>query len=380
MVKTYPLFDIYWDDYDIEKITSVIKRGSYWATGPEIQEFESELSKYFDVKHVITFNSGTSALHAVLLAYGITNNEVIVPSMTFISTANCVILAGAKPIFAEIEKKTMGLDANDVNERITKNTRAIIPVHYGGRVCKDINALKEIAEDNNLILIEDNAESFGSKLNDRLAGTIGNAGMLSFCQNKIITTGEGGAICTNDDKIAQKLLLIRSHGRVELPGENYFSNINEMEYIQIGYNFRMPSMNAALGLAQLKKIDKIIQLRREKGLYYDNILKKNINIEVIKELRDSFNVYQLYNVFIKEYDKRSSLQKYLLEKKIFTKVYFHPIHLKQFYKEKFNYKEGDFPITENISKKILTLPISLRFKRDDQDYINRMINSFFESS
>ncbi|MFX1384260.1 MAG: DegT/DnrJ/EryC1/StrS family aminotransferase [Promethearchaeota archaeon] len=379
MLKKYPLFDIYWDEDDIEKILSVIKRGSFWATGPEIQEFELELRNYFDVKNVITFNSGTSALHAALLAYGLTSGEIIVPSMTFISTANCVILAGAKPIFADIETETIGLDANDVNEKITKNTRAIIPVHFGGRVCKNINALKEIAEDKDLILIEDNAESFGAKIDENLAGTIGNAGMLSFCQNKIITTGEGGAICTNDDKIAQKLLLIRSHGRVEQLGENYFSNINEMEYIQIGYNFRMPSMNAALGIAQLRKINRIIKIRREKGLYYDKILKNNQNVEIMPDLKNNYNVYQLYNILLKDYEKKNELQKYLLEKNIFTKVYFHPIHLKQFYKEKFNYKEGDFPITEEISKKILTLPISLRFKKEDQDYIIEMVNSFFKS-
>ncbi len=175
--------------------------------------------------------------------------------MSFISTANCVILAGAKPVFAEIEEQTLGLDIDDVRKKITKKTRAIIPMHYGGKVCKNIEVLNELANDKNILLIEDNAESFGAKINNKFAGTIGHASMLSFCQNKIITMGEGGAILTDDKKIYNKLLLIRSHGRVEQPGTDYFSNINEMDYIQIGYNFRIPTICGALGISQLEKID-----------------------------------------------------------------------------------------------------------------------------
>lgn len=380
MVKEYPLFDIYWDEMDIEMVKKVIIRGSYWAIGPEIREFESKLEKYFNMNHVITFNSGTSALHAVLLAYGIISGEIIVPSFSFISTANCVILAGAKPIFAEIEKESLGLDIKDVEKKITKKTRAIIPVHYGGKVCKNIEKLKELADEHDLILIEDNAESFGAKINDKLAGTIGHSGMLSFCQNKIITTGEGGAICTNDENVYKKLLLIRSHGRVEQPGTNYFSNINEMDYIQIGYNFRIPTICGALGISQLEKIDKIIKLRRQRGKYYDNNLQDIAGIKIIPELVGSETVYQLYSIILKSPEKRSELQNYLLEKGIFTKIYFYPIHMKTYYKEKFGYREGDLPITEEISKRILTLPFSLRFTNDDQNYIINMINEFFSQN
>ena len=377
MKKVYPLFDIYWDENDIEKVVNVIKRGSFWAIGPEIKEFEVKLTEYFNVEYAVTFNSGTSALHALLLAFDITSGEVIVPSMSFISTANCVILAGAKPIFAEIEKKTLGLDADDVRKKITNKTRAIIPMHYGGKVCKNIEILNEIANDHKIILIEDNAESFGAKINNKFAGTIGHASMLSFCQNKIITTGEGGAILTNDEEAYKKLLLIRSHGRVEQPGTNYFSNINEMDYIQIGYNYRIPTICGALGISQLEKIDKIIELRRKIGKFYDNNLSKIPQIQIFPEIKDSRNVYQLYSVLLKNPEKRNELQAYLLEKGIYTKVYFFPIHLKSFYREKFGYKKGDLPITEKLSDKIVTLPFSLRFKESDQDYIINCIRDFF---
>lgn len=380
MNKKYPLFDIYWDNNDIEMVSNVIKRGSYWATGPEINEFEKKLGEYFKKNFVITFNSGTSALHAVLLAYDITSGEVIVPSMSFISTANCVILTGARPIFAEIEEETLGLDPEDVGNKITNKTKAIIPMHYGGNVCKNIEILKEIAEDNNLILIEDNAESFGAKIQDKFAGTIGHSGMLSFCQNKIITTGEGGAICTNDEKIYKKLLLIRSHGRAEQAGTNYFSNIHEMDYIDIGYNYRMPTMCAALGISQLEKIDDIIEIRRQRGKYYDDNLKTIPEIQILPELEGYRNVYQLYSIMLKKSQKRSNLQTFLLKNGIYTKIYFYPIHLKSFYREKFGFRNGDLPKTEEISNKILSLPFSLKFTNKDQDYIINMIRSFFDSS
>ncbi|KKL90899.1 hypothetical protein LCGC14_1900130, partial [marine sediment metagenome] len=143
MKKVYPLFDIYWDETDVEKVVNVIRRGSFWATGPEIKEFEENLSEYFNVEYAVTFNSGTSALQAILLAFDITSGEVIIPSMSFISTANSVILAGARPIFAEIEEQTLGLDVDDVRKKITKKTRAIMPMHYGGKVCKNIEVLDE---------------------------------------------------------------------------------------------------------------------------------------------------------------------------------------------------------------------------------------------
>jgi len=380
MKKTYPLFDIYWDENDIEKVIGVIRRGSYWATGPEIKNFEEKLTEYFGVEYAVTFNSGTSALHAILLAFDITSGEVIVPSMSFISTANCVILTGAKPVFAEIEEKTLGLAIDDVGKKLTRKTRAIIPMHYGGKVCKNIEVLNEIANDNNIILIEDNAESFGAKINNKFAGTIGLAGMLSFCQNKIITTGEGGAILTNDEKIYKKLLLIRSHGRVEQPGTDYFSNIYEMDYIQIGYNYRIPTICGALGISQLEKIDKIIELRRKVGKYYDKNLNKFPQIQTLPEIENSRNVYQLYSVLLKNPENRNELQAYLLEKGIYTKVYFFPIHLKSFYREKFGYKKGDLPVTEELSNKILSLPFSLRFKESDQDYIIKSIRDFFNNS
>lgn len=378
--KKFPWFDIYWDENDVKAVEMIIRRGSYWAAGPEIKEFEDKLSNYFGVNYAIALNSGTSALHVLLLAYGITSGEVIVPSFSFISTVNCVVLAGATPIFADIEKQSLGLDYNDVLEKITDRTKAIIPMHYGGKICKDIKKLKEICDQKGIILIEDNAESFGAKLDGKLTGTFGNAAILSFCQNKIITTGEGGAIITNSKDIYEKSKLLRSHGRAEDDKVNYFESINFMDYIDIGYNYRLPTMAAALGISQLEKIDTILKIRREKGQYYNLKLCEIEGITIIPDLKNGESSFQFYAFLVKNKSIRNSLQKYLVERHVFSKVQFEPIHYKSSFKNKFNTSKGSLPITEEISNRIISIPFSLKFSDADQDYIVNLIRKFFESN
>ncbi len=255
-----PLFQIFWNDDDIDRIRDVIRRGMFWTTGPDVERFERAIGDYIGVKYCTTFNSGTSALHAGLLANRIhAGDEVIVPSFTFIATANAPLMVGAKPIFADIKREDLGLDPEDVQEKITRNTRAILPVHYGGCPCS-IEALREIATDHNLLLFEDAAEAFGARVRGTGVGTFGDLAMFSFCQNKIITTGEGGAIVTDSKDLDERLRLIRSHGRQEQG--NYFSSTECGDYVALGFNFRMPDILACLGLSQLESVDKIIEMRR----------------------------------------------------------------------------------------------------------------------
>jgi len=369
-----PLFEAYWEEDDVESVANVIRRGRYWTTGPEIEQLEKEIANYVSKKYALSFNSGTSALHAVLLAHDLTNGEVIVPSFTFISTANSVVLAGAKPVFAEIENESYGLDVEDVKEKITSKTRAILPVHYGGAPCKNIKALKEIANDYNLLLIEDAAESLGSRIKNEMVGTFGHSGMFSFCQNKVITSGEGGIIVSDSGEIYQKLKLVRSHGRVENEND-YFSTTKELDYIQAGYNYRMSSITAALALSQLKKIDKIIKLRRERAKYFNKILSKIKGIKIPMELQDHYHVYQMYTIQLENNKIREKLRQSLTEAGIMTKVYFNPVHLKTFYRENFNYKQGDLPKTEKISGKVLTLPLYPKLNNKEMDYIIEKIKN-----
>ncbi len=364
-----PLFKMYWDTQDIVAVTKVIKRGSYWTMGPEIQTLEDTIAGFIGKKHGVSFNSGTSALHATLMAYNIKNgDEVIVPSFTFIATANVVVLTGATPIFGDIEKQSYALDPEDVKEKITSKTKAIIPIHYGGGPCKNIKALQEIAADHHLVLIEDAAESLGAKIHNKRVGTFSNASMFSFCQNKVITAGEGGIVVTDSRTVAEKLKLIRSHGRVESK-EGYFATTQELDYIQTGYNYRLPSINAALVLSQFKKFNKIIQLRREKAAYYTKKLSKIKNIRTPTESKDEYHVYQLYTIELPDKKTRDHLQQHLTKAGIMTKVYFEPVHLKTYYTKEFNYKKSDLPVTEEMAEKVLTLPLYPSLTKKEMNYI-----------
>jgi len=367
------LFKIYSDEEDIEAVNKIIRRGTYWALGPEIEEFEEKIATYMDRRFALTFNSGTAALHALFLAYEIKSSEVIVPSFTFIATANTVLLAGGKPIFAEIEEDSFGLNPNDVNEKITKKTKAIVPVHYGGQVCKYMKELRELADDHNLLILEDAAESLGSKLKDTKAGNFGQSSMFSLCQNKIITTGEGGFVVTDDNAINEKLKLLRSHGRVEFLEGDYFSNTKDNEYIQIGFNMRIPTMSAALGISQLNKIDKIAEMRRKNAFYMNEGLGKIASIKVPEEMKEAYHIYQLYTLKFDNTELRDKVQIHLTNNGIMSKIYFNPIHLKTFYMKEFGYKKGNLPITEDLSQRILTLPMYPQLTNEEMDYMIKTI-------
>ena len=376
MYYNIPLFKILWDENDVSCISESLKEGKNWAVGANVDMFEEKISEYIKGKYTVAFNSGTSALHSILLSYGIgKNDEVIVPAFTFISTANAPLFVGAKPVFAEIEGQTFGLDPKDVKNKITAKTRAIIPVHYGGCPCQ-IKELMEIAEDNNILLIEDAAEAFGAHIGGQKVGTFGNASMFSFCQNKIITTGEGGAVVTDSEDVYEEMKLLRSHGRLE--NSNYFTSSEFFDYIKLGYNFRMSNLIAALGISQLSKVDKIIKLRRQNANYLNNKLSLIPEVKIMSPPDDYFNVYQLYTIRLPDANTRNKLKEFLADKGITTKVYFDPIHLTTFYKKSFGYKMGDLPITELISKQVLTLPMYPELSTNEMNYIINCIEIFFE--
>jgi perosamine synthetase len=379
MTRQIPLFKIYWDDDDIEKVTSVIKKGSYWAIGPEIKDFESRMAEYVGVKYALAVNSGTSALHTVLAAHGIgKGDEVIVPSFTFIATANSVLMVGATPVFAEIEGETYGLDPEDVEKKITPRTKAIMPIHYGGLSCR-INELKQVADRHNLILIEDAAESLGAMVDGKKAGSFGNAAILSLCSPKVITTGEGGVVFTDSRDVYEKSRLIYNHGRAET--SDYFTSTEHMEYITLGYNYRMSTMTAALGISQLEKIDQVVKMRRENAAYLTGKLAEIGEIATPVEPAGYFHLYQMYTIRLKDTDgRREDLRKFLNQNGIGAKVYFDPIHLSLFYRREFGYKGGELPVTESISKTVLTLPMYPTLARDEMDYMADKIKVFFTAN
>jgi len=372
-----PLYKIYWDEEDVDGIVETIKRGMFWAIGPNIEKFEGLVAEYVGAKYAVAFNSGTSALHAILLAYDIKEgDEVIVPSFTFIATANCALFVRAQPVFAEIEEKTYGLSPEDVKERISSKTKAIIPIHYGGLPCQ-IRELKEIAEDYNLLLIEDAAESLGARVYGKKVGTFGHAGMISFCGNKVITTGEGGIVVTDSKEVYEKLRLIRSHGRQET--ENYFTSVKTMDYVILAYNWRMSNITATIGISQVKKLSKAIELRRKNAMYITEKLSNIGGIEPPNPPKGYFHVYQMYTIRIREGDARDALKNYLAEKGVMTKVYFSPVHLTWFYRKKFGFKGGELPVTEKLAEQVLTLPMYPTLTTNEMDCMTENIRLFMKN-
>jgi len=372
-----PLYKIYTDDEDLGLITKIIKRGSNWAIGPEIEEFENAIKNYVGVEYCTTLNSGTSSLHAAFLAYGLTkNDEIIVPSFSFISTANSVLFVGATPVFSDIEENSFGLDPNLIEDKLSSNTKAIVPMDYGGLSCK-IHEINEIAKSKDLLIIEDAAEALGSSINGKKIGSVSDSAIFSFCGNKVLTTGEGGAVVTNSKTIDEKIKSIRSHGRTDKT--NYFDNTQETKYEHLGYNWRMSSITAALGISQINKLDKIIKMRQENAAFFSSRLSKHHEIEVPRSTSNHEHIYQMYTIKLQNKKLRDELHDYLSQKGIFSKVYFYPIHLSPFYKTKFNQKEGSLPVTEKISQQVLTLPLYPNMDTKEKHFVVDTISEFFES-
>jgi perosamine synthetase len=246
-----------------------------------------------------------------------------------------------------------------------------MPVHYGGCPC-DIAALRDIADDHKLILIEDAAESFGADIKNRKVGTFGDSAMFSFCQNKIITTGEGGAIVTESRDLFEKMKLIRSHGRLETC--DYFSTSAVMDYVALGYNFRMSTITAALGVAQIKKVEGIIEMRTRVADLYTSMFR--VNVPVVSPMsspKGYTNVHQLYSVRVPD---RDGLMRFLTENGIMTKIYFPPVHLTNYYQHKLKYRVS-LPITERVANDIVSLPIYPDMPVDNVKKVVQVISEYY---
>lgn len=373
MTWNIPLFKMYWDEDDIEAVNTALRSGTNWAVGSNVTQFETEITEYIGTKYCLTFNSGTSALHAALVAHGIgKGHEVIVPSFTFIATANAPLFVGAKPIFADIEENTLGMNPENLLKQITPKTKAIIPVHYGGCPCQ-IRELREIADDHNLVLIEDAAEAFGASVDGTKVGTYGDSAMLSFCQNKVITTGEGGALVTDSREVYEKGKMIRSHGRLET--SDYFNSHESMDYVTLGYNFRLSNIAAALGRAQLRKVDAIIEMRKTIASIYKSLLQERVpQISTLRATEGHMHVYQLFSV---RAPKRDGLMQFLNKKGIMSKIYFDPVHRTQHYRHGLGY-EVLLPVTERVANEIVSLPIYPGMPIDDVARVVEAISDYYK--
>lgn len=345
-----PLFEIAWDERDIRNVVESVSRGGYWAKGPFVDEFEERLAEYLGVDHAITVNSGTTALVAALRAHGVgPGDEVVLPSFTFIATANAVDFLGADPVFADIERETYGLDPDAVRDCLSPQTAAILPVHCYGASC-DLDALADIAAEHGVPLVEDAAEALGASYGGEWVGTVGETAALSFCQNKIVATGEGGAVVTDDPDVAHEVRLFRSHGRTS---DAYFESPASGEYSALGGNFRMPDIVAAIGCAQMEKIEELIEGRRTAAGRLNDALADVSEVDTPASPHGR-HVYQLYTVTLAESVDRAALIEALADRGIASKVYWDPpVHRTG----RFDGRATSLPVTEDIASRVLSLPI-----------------------
>ncbi|MFD1514272.1 DegT/DnrJ/EryC1/StrS family aminotransferase [Halomarina rubra] len=366
MDEKIPLFRIDADDRDVEYATESIRRGSHWANGPFVEEFEKRIADYLGVEHAVVVNSGTSALVTALTAHDVgPGDEVIVPSFTFIATANAVRLVGAEPVFADIEPETFGLDPDSVRDSISPDTAAILPVHPYGGACR-IEELVAVAAEHDLLLVEDAAEVLGADSNGKPLGTFGHSGVLSFCQNKIATTGEGGAVVTNDDEVADRARLYRSHGRAS---KRYFDSARTGRYVQLGHNLRMADVVAAIGCAQMERVEDLVERRRAAAA---RLNAGFADVEGVRphESPTGRHVYQLYTVELERGVDREAVISRLADHGIASKVYWDPaVHRTEFYLRDHDDLRTPLPMTEDVAGRVLTLPMFPGLSETETDRI-----------
>jgi perosamine synthetase len=347
--------------HEIEYLSNCIKSNWISSKGNYVIEFENRFSKFCNAEYGIATSSGTTALHLALVALGVgKGDEVIVPTLTMIATANPVIFAGATPVFVDSEPHTWNIDVAAIEEKITDRTRAILPVHiYGHPV--DMDPLLSLAKRHNLFVIEDAAEAHGAEYKGRTVGCLGDIGCFSFYTNKIITTGEGGMAVTNDSETAEKLNQFRD-----------LAHSKEKRYLhyQIGFNYRMTNLQAAIGVAQMERIDEFIKNRRRNAKLYNSILKDVQGITLPPEADWAKNIYWLYSILIQDDfgTGRDELITELSERGIETRPFFIPMHKQPVFKE-MGLTSGDFPVADELCAKGICLPSSSSLHENQINYV-----------
>ena len=372
------------DKKDIQAVIDTLK--SDWLTqGPKVEEFEQAIADYCGSKYAVAVCNGTAALHLANLVVGdnVTTNIITTP-ISFLATANSVIYAGGQPVFADITEGYFTLNPDKIEELVNRGTgfKGIIPVHFGGVIC-DLEALSKIANKNNLWIIEDACHALGGKWIDNNGKTqkVGNCShsdmtIFSFHPVKQITTGEGGAITTNDRDTYNSLLMLRTHGITKNPSllkENHGHWYYEMH--ELGYNYRITDIQAALGIEQLKKNDEWVRRRREIVSIYDEAFK-NIN-QVSPQNHPDKNGNYSYHLYIIKCQKRTELYNYLKENGVNTQVHYFPIHLQPYYIEKYGYGQGDYPVAEKYYEHALSLPLYPALKDNEHKKVISLVRKFY---
>lgn len=360
---------------EIEEVVKTLKSG-WLSTGPKVAKFEEEFKNYIGCKHAIALNSCTAGLHLALEIVGAKEgDEVITTPLTFASTANVIIHQGAIPVFADVERKTGNVDPEEIKKRITKKTKAVIPVHLYGRPCR-MDEIMEIAKENNLLVIEDAAHAAEARYRNKKIGNIGDLTAFSFYATKNVVTGEGGMITTNDDQWAKKLRVLRLHGLSKDAWKRYSAEgFTPYDILYPGYKYNMMDIQAALGIHQLKRAEENLKIREKYFRMYNQAFTEIPEIETPIEEKDIRHARHLYTILLKLEKLKCDRNQFavaLRAENIGIGIHFLALHLSSYYKKRFGYKRGDLPHAEYISDRTISLPLSTKLTEED---INDVIDA-----
>ncbi len=351
---------------EIDSVVEVMKSGIL-SIGPKVEEFEKKIKDYVGVKHAIAVNSGTSGLHLLIKAYGLKGgDEVITTPFSFVASANCILFEGAKPVFTDICPRTLNMDIDGIEEKINERTKAILAVDVFGNPV-DMERLRAIATQYNLLLLEDSCEALGSEYKGVKCGSMADGAVFAFYPNKQITTGEGGMIVTNNDEVAELCRSFRSQGRAVT---GFW-----LEHERLGYNYRLSEINSALGSAQMDRLDEIIDKRNRIAEKYHSRLRELKGVTPPFLTPDVTRMsWFVYVIRIDSAIDRNKMMQHLKGNGVACRPYFTPIHLQPYFRELYGYKEEDFPITEGIAASTIALPFFNDLKDEQIDYVVNVLS------
>lgn len=359
------------DEADIQAVERVL-RSDYLTTGPAVGAFEEKVAGYAGAKYAAAVSNGTAALHTACLAAGIgPGDEVITSPITFAASANCVLYCGGRPVFADIDPATYNLSPEEIEKKITPRTKAVIPVHFAGRPC-EMDAIGEIAKKHGLTVIEDGAHALGASYHGRRIGTFSDMTIFSFHPVKPITTGEGGMVVTDDEKLYQRLKLFRSHGITREGWEMEGSAPEQGEgwyyqQVALGFNYRMTDLQAALGASQMDKLDGFLQKRREIAARYSRAFAEVPGIGIPEWPKEMESGWHLYVIRIQE-KERAEVYRRLQEAGIGANVHYIPVYRHPYY-QRHGYGEVCCPRAEELYRQIISLPIYPGLTGEEQQQV-----------
>jgi perosamine synthetase len=370
------------DERDIQAVVETL-RSDWLTTGPKIAEFEGAISEFVGAKYAVSFSSGTAALHAAAFAAGLeSGDEAITTPLTFAATANCVLYQGATPVFADVEPESLNIDPGEVAKRITPRTKAILPVDYAGHPAA-LDEIVQIADRYGLVVIEDACHALGALYKNRRTGGIAHMTVFSFHPVKHVTTGEGGVVTTNNPDFAQSLRRFRNHGIDSEARERHAAGRWFYEMVSLGFNYRLSDISCALGLSQLTKIEANLERRREIASRYREALAGIPSIRLPFEQPDVASAWHLYPIQLqlnRLSANREEIFQALRGENIGVNVHYIPVHLHPYYRNRFGYRTGDYPVAESVYERLISLPISHGMSDEDvQDVVSavRKVMTFY---